>query len=146
MKNLPEVGVSQDIIYFLHDPHDDPRPVSGTLVRLVYDIPYFGACGVFPPLHVANQWFAHGGGDAGMNPGASWEPFRVSRETYRQLSNEIENTDPADFHDASEIFRIKFIFDTSFDQVQDRFAWARAVCRKHRASFLERLEGRIVDP
>jgi hypothetical protein len=30
---------------------------KGTLLMLVYDIPYFPACGVFPPLHILNQVF-----------------------------------------------------------------------------------------
>jgi len=28
---------------------------TGTLLTFVYDIPYFDACGEFPPLRIANQ-------------------------------------------------------------------------------------------
>lgn len=143
MKKLMEVEIDQGISYLRHDPHDEPEKVDGTLLALVYDIPYFAACGVFPPLHVANQWFADGGGDGGMGPGASWEPFTISPETYTQLALQIEKTDPSTFHDSAEIFRMKFIFDTSFDHVQARFAWSKVVCDKHRDEFFKRQEEQL---
>lgn len=143
VKKLPEVTIDQDIPYVLHDPHHDPLEARGSLLKLVYDIPYFGACGVFPPFHLANQWFAQGGGDGGMGPGASWEPFTISQETYAQLTMQVEKTDPGTFQDSSEVFRMKFIFDRSFDHIQDRFSWAKVVCDKHREDFFERQEKQI---
>lgn len=143
VKKLLEVTIDQDIPYVLHDPHHDPVEARGSLLKLVYDIPYFGACGVFPPFHLANQWFAQGGGDGGMGPGASWEPFSISQETYAQLTMQVEKTDPGTFYDSSKVFRMKFIFDRSFDHMQDRFAWAKVVCDRHREDFFERQEKQI---
>jgi len=138
MDELPDIVVHEEISYYRHDPHHDPEAVTGVLLKLVYDIPYFGACGVFPPLHIVNQWFAHGGGDSGMSPGASWKPFTITAGTYRELVAQISNFDPSNFDDSSEYFRMKFVLDTSFDHIQDRFEWTRVVCEKHRDTFLER--------
>ena len=33
---------------------------AGSLLTFIYDVPYFGACGICPPLHIANQIFARG--------------------------------------------------------------------------------------
>lgn len=138
MDNVPTVWIDDEISYFLHDLHHEPKRVVGKLLKLVYDIPYFGACGVFPPLHVANQWFAHGGGDAGMSPGASWKPFSNTKATYNELVRDIEDFDPFDFPDSAEIFGMKFLMDTSFDHIQDRFEWAKITCEQHRDGYLIR--------
>jgi len=138
MNEIFVLGVRDEITYYRHDPHHDPEPVTGNLLRLVYDIPYFGACGVFPPLHIANQWFADGGGDGGMSPGASWKPFTITAETYEVLVAQVASFDPADFEDSAEYFRMKFLFDSAFDLIPDRFEWVKAVCGKHRDGFHER--------
>ena len=65
---------------------------KGSLLVLFYDIPYFGACGIFPPLHILNQTLSSGGGDGGMSPGASWKPFTVSEEDYARLVEEVRST------------------------------------------------------
>ena len=138
MDGLPKTSLNEPIRHTLHDPHHDPQQVVGDLLRLVYDIPYFAACGVFPPQHLANQWFSHGGGDAGMSPGASWKPFEITRSTYLELRAAVSKFDPADFEDSAEVFRMRFVFDDSFDYVGDRFEWAKLVCDKHRTDFFER--------
>src|SRR5687767_13727051 len=56
-----------------------------SLLVLVYDIPYFGACGVFPPLHLLNQLLLRGGSQGGMSPGATWQPFSLSEQEYQDL-------------------------------------------------------------
>ncbi len=65
------------VTYKCYEFHEEPEPRGGSLLSFVYDIPYFGACGVFPPLHVVNQIFLRGGASGGMSPGASWEAFTL---------------------------------------------------------------------
>ena len=132
------VKIDDKIDYFLHDPHYDPEKVSGDLLNLVYEIPYFGACGIFPPYHLINIWFKSGGGDGGMSPGASWEPFEVDEDTYSKLTNKIKSTDPEILLRANESFFIKFDFDTSFDHITERELWVTNVCKKHRENYLHK--------
>lgn len=55
---LRAVGIDTEIDYLRHEYHSGPEAARGTLLSLVYDIPYFSGCGVFPPHHVINQIFA----------------------------------------------------------------------------------------
>ncbi len=60
------VSIEDDIIYTRHEPFYEPEEIVGDMFQFVYDILYFCACGVFPPLHIINQRMAGGGGDGGM--------------------------------------------------------------------------------
>ena len=137
MSETRYVTADEEIEYYQHEPHYEPKMVKGGLLTLVYDIPYFGACGVFPPLHVANQTFVSGGGDGGMGPGASWKPFQLSETDYKNLIDLVRNTDPKTLQKISRFFHIKFIEDNSFDSIQDQFEWQDAVCNKHRERYRE---------
>jgi hypothetical protein len=66
--------------------------VEKSLLALVYDIPYFPACGIFPPLHIINQFFSSGGGDSGMSPGASWKSFTLIQKEYGDLVAAVRET------------------------------------------------------
>ena len=129
---LPEIGIQEEFGYSRHEFHHEPEKVRGTLLSFVYDVSYFGACGVFPPRHIVGQIFASGGGDGGMSPGASWQPFRISGDTYQQLLELVRVTDPATLKKQSRYYHIRFIEDHAFDSIQDRIEWAMAVCEKHR--------------
>ncbi len=63
------------IRYQREDLHAEPQVCEGSLLTFVYDIPYFDACGVFPPLHIINEIFSRGRAGGGMSPGAKWEPL-----------------------------------------------------------------------
>jgi len=60
------------------------------------DIPYFDACGVFPPFHIVNQTFASGGGDGGMSPGATWKPLSITEDEHTVLADAGVNTPKAE--------------------------------------------------
>lgn len=51
----------------------------------VYALKYFG---IIPPLHVLNEVLESGCDDAGMDGGARWKPFSVSKPEYEEL---VEN-------------------------------------------------------
>ena len=124
--------------YYQHEPHEDPVRIQADLVSFVYDVPYLGACGIFPPLHILNELLATGGGDGGMGPGASWQPFSLTEAEYQSLWQRIEATDPTTL--AARYHQVKFRRDPAFEQVSDHLAWAHQVCSKHRDAFLEAQE------
>src|SRR5690349_5190456 len=74
---------------------------KGALLTLLYDIPYFGACGIFPPLHILNQILLSGGGDGGMSPSASWKPFSISEAEYATLVDSVAAYDTTYFYRVS---------------------------------------------
>lgn len=103
-----------------------------SLLVLVYDIPYFGACGVFPPLHLLNEMLVSGGSQGGMSPGATWEPFSVSEQEYQDLVEAVRTVAPKTLRRKARYADKAYTFDPSFDHHQDYFDWMRAVCAKHR--------------
>jgi hypothetical protein len=104
---------------------------------LVYDIPYFPACGVFPPLHILNQVFSHGGGDGGMSPGASWKPFTVTQEEYGTLVQAVKDTPLSEIKPYARYAWLPMKFDSSFDHIADWVEWMAAICAKHRDGWHE---------
>jgi hypothetical protein len=120
------------IQYQRHEFHHEPEGREAPLSVLVYDIPYFGACGFFPPFHIINQYFASGGSQGSMGPGATWEPFEISQKEYQDLVATIVDLDPILLGDAARYTEVKFVFDHSFGYIQDRFEWVQAISAKHR--------------
>lgn len=118
--------------YMRHEFHGDPQPHTGTLLTFVYDIPYLTACGVFPPLHIANAIFSSGGSTGGMSPGATWQPFTISKEEYKALVTAVNNTPLHEIKPHARYAIIPLKCDPDFDHIQDRIAWIRAVCSRHR--------------
>jgi hypothetical protein len=129
----------REITYTRHEFHDDPEECKSNLLSLVFDIPYFDACGIFPPFHIANQIFLSGGSDGGMSPGASWEPFSISEEEYAALVDAAINTPKSEIKPHARYAMLPKAVDHSFDHIQDHMAWVAAVCEKHRASWHEKL-------
>lgn len=125
--------------YIRHEFHHEPIEAEGSLLVMIYDIPYFSACGIFPPFHIINQIFSSGGGDGGMSPGASWEPFQISKETYQQLVLLVRQTDPLGLKNHSRFYQTQFIEDPSFDSIKDRLEWMKLVCKKHRERYLKEI-------
>ena len=119
----------------------NPKHHHAVLSTFVYDIPYFGACGIFPPLHICNQCFLRGGGDGGMSPGASWEPFEISQEEYTELVQVLKTQDPKTIKHEARFTSIKFQFDTSFDNIEEIFEWKSQICKKHKANYHSQLLG-----
>ncbi|MES9941080.1 MAG: hypothetical protein ABW121_11140 [Candidatus Thiodiazotropha sp. 6PLUC7] len=137
MDEIKYISVIENIDYVKHEPHFDPEHVTGGLVQFLYDVPYFSACGVFPPRHIFNQKMAHGGGDGGMGPGASWEPFNLDEDNYRKLLQLIRETDPQSLSKKSRYYQIKFIEAPEFDGIDDQWVWLEQVCDKYRKWYHE---------
>lgn len=113
---------------------------AGSLLILVYDIPHFDACGIFPPLHIANQIFISGKAGAGMGPGTSWEPFAISEAEYGSLAEAVQNTPVSEIKLHARYAFVAMKFDPSFDHIEERRDWFQAVCQKHRSAWHEELE------
>jgi hypothetical protein len=132
---------------------DRADPMENSLLAFVYDIPYFGACGVFPPFHLLNQQLRRGGSHGGMSPGATWEPFELSPEEYRDLVEAVRTVPPESVRDRARYAHLAFTFDPAFDgrletypvraepqkwhqrlpaDLKEHAEWAGAVCSKHR--------------
>ena len=124
------------VAYERHE-HTWPEPESrkAPLHVLVYDVPYLAACGVFPPMHLLNEWFMGGGSQGGMSPGATWEPFEIPQEEYSELVSVLTQLDPKALGTDARYTLVKYVFDPEFDGIRDRSVWVGAVCAKHRESF-----------
>jgi hypothetical protein len=129
------------IEYWRHEFQGDPEERNAELSTFVYDIPYFGACGIFPPLHILNQIFETGGSEGCMSPGATWTPFTIDQEEYGRLVDIITRLDPKTLDEKARYTFIKFEFDAAFDHLQDWDAWIRDVCKKHRDAYHTRRSG-----
>jgi hypothetical protein len=95
--------------------HSEPLPMENDLLAFVYDIPYFGACGVFPPMHLLNQQLLRGGGSGGMSPGASWETFSLTPREYEDLVHAVKTVPVESLRDRARYAHVQFTFDPDFD-------------------------------
>lgn len=125
--------------YERHEPHAEPERRSAELAVFVYDIPYFGACGIFPPFHIINEIFQFGGAQGGMSPGATWQPFQLSQKEYKKLEQAIKDLNPQSLGEKARYTRVKFEFDSNFDHIKRWEPWLFAVCEKHRESYHQKL-------
>lgn len=125
----------KEVEYFRHEFQGELEKMTGDLVSFVYDVPYLTACGVFPPLHILNQILIDGGGDAGMSPGASWTPFRLTEDEYNELWDSINNTDPSELSSKARYTFVKYIRDPEIESLTDRFEWMKEACARHRDWF-----------
>jgi hypothetical protein len=130
---LPEVTWSR------HECFYEPEFCRGSLLWLVFDIPYFDACGIFPPFHIANQIFLSGGSPGGMGPGATWESFSISEEQYDALAYAVINTPKSEIKPHARYASLPLTTDHSFDHIQNRLEWLSAVCEMHRRAWHEKL-------
>ena len=111
---------------------DENTVHTGTLLTFVYDIPYFGACGVLPPLHIANQIFSTGRLGGGMSPGTVWKPFIISQDEYAALVGAIQRTPISEIKPHARYAFVPMEIDHSFDEIAEWLEWVGAVCKKHR--------------
>lgn len=128
------------IEYKRHEFRGKPEIRKAELSTFVYDIPYFGACGIFPPLHIINKYFMGGGSDGGMSPGATWQPFSINEKEYDLLKEKIKQLNPKTLGDKARFTWAKFEFDSDFDQVKKLENWLFKVCDKHRDFYHKKLD------
>ena len=131
-------GDMRVIEYERHEFHGDPEKRIADLPIFVYDIPYFGTCGIFPPYHIINDIFQSGGSQGGMSPGATWQPFQLERDEYDKLVQVIKTLNPKTLGEKARYTSVKFEFDSSFDHIKKWEKWLFSVCEKHRDSYHRR--------
>ena len=90
---------------------DEPEQRTAPLAEFVLDVPYLTCHGVIPPRDVLNEVLSSGGGDAGMSPGAVWEPFSISEDEYTALVADLLELD---LHDVATSGRARFVPKTLF--------------------------------
>lgn len=84
----------QRIKYNRHEFHQNkPEKREEILPAFLLDIPYLLYYGVIPSRSVINSVLLNGGGDGGMGPGTSWEPFEISEEEYEEVIKEWKKMD-----------------------------------------------------
>ena len=127
--------MERTVRYTRHEFQALPEDREAPLIVFIFDIPYFGACGVFPPFHLLNWRLSTGGGDGGMSPGASWVPFQLSQAEYDALLRTALEPDVEMLKRLSRYSWQRWSLDPEFDQHTDYFEWSEAVCRKHRAAY-----------
>ena len=102
-------------------PWHDPEPFENSLLAFVYDIPYFGACGVFPPFRLLNQFLLRGGSQGGMSPGTTWEPFELSLEEYADLVEAVRSVPVESLCGRAQCAQLAFTFDPEFDGAAETY-------------------------
>lgn len=122
-----------------------PEKKEGPLIDLIYDIPYLDVCGILPPLHLLNERLLSGGGDGGMSPGASWEPFEVSQAEYDALCRQIEDTPLEELQQRGHAVHATLQRDPEIEHHRTHKAWMRAAVAKHRDAYLAATTTRLVD-
>jgi hypothetical protein len=127
--------------YVRHEFHGPASKRENSLLAFIYDIPYLGACGIFPPLHLLNQILLKGGSTGGMSPGATWEPFSLSEQEYQELVEAIRCVPPKELRRRARFAASPYKFDPAFDHHQDYMVWMREVCAKHREAWHAEMKG-----
>jgi len=123
------------ITYLSHEFHGVPEALNAELPAFVYDIPYFGACGIFPPFHIINGIFESGGAEGGMGPGATWKPFRIIEAEYEELVKAIEALDPKSLMKKVRFGQVKFAFDVELKTETEWETWMQKACDRHREAW-----------
>jgi hypothetical protein len=127
--------MERSVQYLRHEFRYEPELRRAPLTAFIFDIPYMGACGIFPPMHLLNWKLSTGGGDGGMSPGASWTPFQLGEREYAQLLRNVLDPDVALIKELSRYSWQRWAVDPEFDHHTDYFEWMAEVCEKHRAAF-----------
>lgn len=124
------------IEYIALDCHGPDFPGKLPLEAFVFEVPHFGACGVFPPLKVLNQMFDLGTMGGGMSPGARWSPFSISEDEYQELLGMVLEP-PSESSICTRRPWQCFIVDNDFDVYTTLDAWRTAACGRYRERWHE---------
>lgn len=125
----------RQVTYRRHEFRYDPEERTAGLADFLLDVPHLVSYGVIPHLQLLNDELNRGGGDAGMSPGTSWEPFQINEEEYRELVDELLSLDvergraEGRFRFARENTPLRT--DSGLEWIKDRFAWLRATREKY---------------
>ena len=113
---------------------NEPEQLTAPLAEFVLDVPYLTCHGVIPPRHVLNEVFNSGGGDAGMSPGAVWEPFSISEDEYTALVADLLELD---LHEVATSGRARFVpktlsVDSEVTGPKTHLEWITKIAAKYR--------------
>lgn len=134
-----------NISYVRTEFHGDPEEHNAKLSVFLYDVPYLCSFYIFPPLHILNQYLVIGTAGGGMSPGCEWEPFVLDEEQYRQLLPLVLCPDLVKLRKCARYAMFAYEIDPEFDDIQDRFEWAKAISQKHRESYFIRQKNYLDD-
>jgi len=127
------------VTYVRHEYHGEPEIHTAELAVFVYDIPYVGACGIFPPYPLINGLFESGGAEGGMGPGATWKPFSITLAEYDVLVKTLEALDPKGLKDKVRFGQVKFEFDEELAAETKQETWVEKVCERHRETWHKKI-------
>lgn len=111
---------------------DDRGPASSVEAPLwgfLLDVPYLGAAGIFPPLHLLNQVLMAGGKK--WVTGATWEPFQITAEEYKEAIPNILVPPSALLERYSRTPWQVFELDPDLDDCADYESWLKKAMQKH---------------
>lgn len=132
--------MDRTVRYMRHEFRFDPETCEAPLWAFLYDIPHLAACGIFPPRHLLNVKLKTGGGDSGMSPGASWEPFELSESEYAETVAKVLNPDRVVLKRYARFIDQHWTLDPTLDHYTDWLAWFSTACAKHRSAYHARLK------
>ena len=127
------------VTYVRHEYHGEPEIHTAELAVFVYDIPYVGACGIFPPYPLINGLFESGGAEGGMGPGATWKPFSITKAEYGELVKAIEALDPTGLGGKVRFGQVRFEFDEELSAETRWETWVQLVCDRHRVAWQKKI-------
>ena len=115
-----------------------PANRNEEVARFLLDIPYLLYFGVIPSREAINEVLRKGGGDAGMSPGASWEPFELTEDEYWEI---VERWDQMDIEKEREEdhFRYNpkmFVKDDEIMNIPEHTNYLRLSRKKYESLYL----------
>lgn len=122
------------IKYTRHEFHASDQNGEAPLEVFLLDIPYLLMYGVIPPLPVINEILKSGGGDGGMSPGTSWEPFTITETEYKEL---VSCLLALDLNQMTQQMQVRFvpdeiIEDQSFNTISTHAEWLINISKKYK--------------
>ena len=114
---------------------------EGDLFELVLDFPLSflpgpnsnGKAKVLVSYSVLNEWLKKGGGDGGMSPGATWLPFEISENDYKNLVEKLQSLNYEQVKDKHPYFPEELIVDFELNSnFLDPDEWEKQYCLKYR--------------
>lgn len=115
--------------YTRHEDRSPPKEVEAPLWGFLLDIPYLGVAGIFPPLHLLNE-ILRAGGKKGVS-GASWQPFEISVEEYREAMPNVLVPPSTTLERYSRMPWQVFDVDLDLDHITDYDTWVKKALEKH---------------
>jgi len=129
----------RSVKYKRHEFHQKyPSSKNEELHRFLLDIPYLMYYGVVPSREAINEVLRTGGGDGGMSPGASWEPFELTEDDYWEVVERWDQMDIAKERE-DDHFRYNpknFVQDFEIMNISKHLAYLKRSREKYESHYL----------